>query len=129
MLNIGQSVFCACDIDILEYSVKEVRLSDSLTTYVLRSKKSVGRNRWVEVLVAHGASETLRYIELLGSDFGDCEYSLEPFTNGSYHTTLEAAKAQFGKVQVHLLENKRDQLKRDLANVEVQIKKWAVLGS
>jgi hypothetical protein len=126
-LSLNQDVFCACSLDILEYSVKEVRSTDYGTFYVLRSKKPVGQHRFIELLLAEGSAGILRYIELDSTDADDCEYGLEPFTHGTYHTTLEAAKSAFAREQILLIESRETKVRQELEELARRKAKWATM--
>lgn len=123
-LSLGQNVFCDCGIDVLEYTVKEIHQTEDMTYYTLRSKKGVGRNRFIEVSVFENKEGTIRYMELEDCSCDDSEDGLEPFTNGKYFTSLEAAKSSFAKTQIELIEANTEDLRRRIAENDRRIARW-----
>lgn len=124
-LSLGQDVFCDCGIDILEYTVKEIHQTEDMTYYTLRSKKGVGQHRFIEVSVFENKEGTIRYMELENCECDDSEYGLEPFTNGKYFTTIEAAKSSFAKTQIGLINDNTEDLKRRIAENDRRVARWA----
>ena len=124
-LSIGQDVFCDCQIDILEYSVKEIHQTEDMTYYTLRSKKGVGRHRFIEVSVFENKEGTIRYMELENCECDDSEFALEPFTDGKYFTTIEDAKSSFAKTQIGLIEDDTERLRHRIAENDRRAAKWA----
>lgn len=123
-LSLGQDVFCDCGMDVIEYTVKEIHQTEDMTYYTLRSKKGVGRNRFIEVSVFENKEGTIRYMQLEDSQFDDGEFAMEPFTEGKYFTTLEAAKSSFAKTQIELIEANTEDLKRRIAENDRRVARW-----
>jgi hypothetical protein len=126
-LTLGQDVFCDCGIDILEYTVMEVRTSAERELYVLRSKKGVGRHRFIEVMVFENKEGTIRYMELDSSEMDDNEFDLEPFTSGKYFTTIEAARNSFARTQIDLIEDDTRKLKFRVAENDRRVSRWTTM--
>jgi hypothetical protein len=125
LLTLGQEVFCDCGLDILEYKVVEVRQAETITTYVLKSKHRVGQHRGgIEIVVFINGEGRIKYLELNSTEREDCEFGLEPFTEGNYFTTLEEAKSSFAKTQIKLIDDRIAKLNRDLEDCQKSKRKW-----
>lgn len=124
-LQLRQDVWCACSVDILEYRVKEIRDSSEGTFYILKSKKGVGRFGSIEIMVYETTAMGLKFLELVSpeSEYSE-EYGLGPFTEGTYHTTLEAARKSFAETQIQLIDREIERLKRQLSDSEARKSKW-----
>lgn len=125
MIQLRQDIWCACSVDILEYTVKEIRDSSEDTFYILKSKKGVGRFGSIEIMVYETTAMGLKFLELVSpeSEYSE-EYGLGPFTEGTYHTTLEAARDSMARQQITLLERNIFDLERRLAEEKVRKSKW-----
>ena len=124
MLQLRQDVFCDCGLDILEYTVKEIRDNSEGTFYILKAKKNVGAQGRIEILIYENGSGEYKYLELVGNEDWTEEYGLEPFTNGKYFTTLEAAKTSFAKTQIKLIEDREQKLVYELNELRTRKTRW-----
>jgi hypothetical protein len=124
MLQLRQDVFCDCGLDILEYTVKEIRDNSEGMFYVLKAKKPVGSRGCIEILIYENSSGEYKYLELVENEDWTEEYGLEPFTNGKYFATREAAKTSFAKTQIQLIEERERKLLSELAELKTRKDRW-----
>lgn len=126
-LSLGQDIFGACDIDVLEYRVTEVRETAEGMFYTLRSKRSVGQHRSIEIMIYENKEGNLRYFQLVDTEKEDCEYGLAPFVDCQYFRTLVDAKKHFAKNQVGLINSKIAELNRTLADYRSRKQRWETI--
>ena len=124
MLKLGQPIWCDCGIDILQYSVHEIRQNQQGDQYVLRSTKPIGRHREIEILVFINHEGTIRYLELIDTEMEDTEYGLGSFTEGRYFTDLASARNSFAKTQIELIQQDTIQLERRIMENRDRITRW-----
>lgn len=123
-LSIGQDVFCDCGIDILEYTVTEVRFTDQGTFYVLVSKKPVGAYTCLEIVIYQNGEGDLKYFGLHEPSEDNFEYGMEPFTGGRYFLNLQDAKDSYAKTQIGLIDDNINQIKARLVELESRKARW-----
>lgn len=126
-LSLGQDIFGACDIDILEYRVMQVRETVEGMFYTLRSKKPVGQHSRIEIIIYENNEGNLCYFQLVDVEKEDCEFGLAPFVDCQYFRTLVDAKKHFAKNQVALIDNRIAELNRTLEDYRRRKQRWETI--
>lgn len=127
VMQFGQDVFGASDLDVLEYRVSEVRHTREGTFYVLVSKTPIGQHREIKVMIYENKEGSLCYFELVDTTNGDCEFGLAPFVDVPYFRTLAEAKKHFAKNQVLLIDNRIADLNRQIVDYQNRKRRWEVV--
>lgn len=97
-MNIGDSVWHPCNIDVIEHKITSIRHFDGFKHYVTKAVHDVGACGKIEVILDEHKGN-LRFVELLHED--DIPYSsgLQDFVEGNYYLNKKEAELEFYRQQ------------------------------
>jgi len=110
-LNINDSIWHPCNMDIIEHKVVSIRQFEDFNQYVLRAKHNVGACGKIEVIVSEN-NEKLRFVELVNEENIEYASGLGDFIEGNYYTTLDEARLEYYEQQRILCWSNMEEKKR-----------------
>ena len=112
VMDIGQTVWHPCSIDIIEHKVVSIRHYEGFTHYVTKSVHNVGACGKIEVILSENKG-VLRFVELLKEDEYEHAIGLQDFVEGFYYSDKKKAQLEFYSKQETLcwanMEQKKTQ--------------------
>lgn len=111
IINIGDTLWHPCNMDIIEHKVISIRQFEGFNHYVLKSVHNVGACGKIEVIIDEHKGR-LRFVELLYEE--DIPYSsgLQDFVEGNYYTDKREAELEFYRQQEILTWSNMEQKKK-----------------
>lgn len=120
-LEIGTILYKPCSMDICEYKIKSMIISEAGVSYVAKATHNIG---------ACGRVEVLLYAEKFGNfRFMDCtedyeyERGLGNFVEGLYYTNKLHARLEFYKIQEDACRQNLDQKERWYKDAKANMEK------
>lgn len=103
-LEIGQSLWHPCSLDIIEHKIISIRQFEGFNHYVTRSVHSVGACSRIEVVLDEHKG-ILRFVELLDEDDLPYAKELQDFVEGNYYANKKEAQLEFYNKQLILFRS------------------------
>jgi len=110
-MNIGDSLWHPCSMDIIEHKITSIRQFEGFNHYVSKAVRNVGACGKVEVVLDEHNGK-LRFVELIDED--EIEYSsgLQDFVEGNYYSDKRTAELEFYENQRNLTWSSMDKQER-----------------
>jgi len=110
-LNINDTLYHPCSLDILEFKITGIRQYEDHTVYEAKAAYNVGACGRVEVLLTTDKYNVIRFMGIEDSYNHEYEHGLEDFIEGTYYLDRLEARLAYNEQQRILawssMENKR----------------------
>ena len=110
-IQINDSVWHPCNLDIIEHKIVSIRQYEGFKHYVTKAVHNVGACGRVEVIL-DGHKNNLRFVELLNEENIEYSSGLQDFVEGNYYLDKRKAELEFYRQQEILSWSNMEQKKR-----------------
>jgi predicted nucleotidyltransferase len=99
MLEIGQSLWHPCNMDIIEHRITGIRQYEDCVQYETKAVRNIGASGKLSLLLSHKDSRITFIGYVHGEESVEYESGLQDFVEGKYYTNYDEARLEFHEQQ------------------------------